>query len=162
MKHYHISFAHILCIINEERVAPLVFEIMKRVLFVSSFFWFQIQHNEYAQFHVYSIVSNINTHQKRGKKLQKEKKNIRHWFFQVDNVEKKKKIHSGGAKNWTLDVEIDMWRAFSHFNGTEMRNKSLIVADSVYEATTFNVNVGHWGICNDDLTPDNSILLSGK
>lgn len=162
MKHYHISFAHILCIINEERVAPLVFEIMKRVLFISSFFWFQIQHNEYAQFHVYSIVSNIITHLKKGKNCKKKKK-IRHWFFQVDNVEKnKKKSTLGVQKTKTLDVEIDMWRAFSHFNGTEMRNKSLIVADSVYEATTFNVNVGHRGICNDDLTPDNSILLSGK
>lgn len=97
VKHYHISFAHILCIINEERVAPLVFEIMKRVLFISSFFWFQIQHNEYAQFHVYSIVSNIITHLKKGKNCKKKKK-IRHWFFQVDNVEKKEKKSTLGVQ----------------------------------------------------------------
>lgn len=97
VKHSLISFAHILCIINEERVAPLVFEIMKRVLFISSFFWFQIQHNEYAQFHVYSIVSNIITHLKKGKNCKKKKK-TRHWFFQVDNVEKKKKNPLWGCK----------------------------------------------------------------
>lgn len=98
VKHYHISFAHILCIINEERVAPLVFEIMKRVLFISSFFWFQIQHNEYAQFHVYSIVSNIITHLKKGKNCKKKKKSVTD-FFKWTMLKKRKKIHSGGAKN---------------------------------------------------------------
>lgn len=97
VKHYHISFAHILCIINEERVAPLVFEIMKRVLFISSFFWFQIQHNEYAQFHVYSIVSNIITHLKKGKNCKKKKK-IRHWFFSSGQCWKKEKNPLWGCK----------------------------------------------------------------
>lgn len=36
--------------------------------FISLFFWFQIQHSEYAQFHVYSIVSNIITHLKKKRK----------------------------------------------------------------------------------------------
>lgn len=93
VKHYHISFAHILCIIDEERVAPLIFEIMKRVFFfISLFFWFQIQHSEYAQFHVYSIVSNIITHLKKKKKKKIAiGKKISLWFLQVDNVAKKKK-----------------------------------------------------------------------
>lgn len=93
VKHYHISFAHILCIIDEERVAPLIFEIMKRIFFISLFFWFQIQHSEYAQFHVYSIVSNIITHLKKKEKKKKRlqlKKKISPWFLQVDNVAKKK------------------------------------------------------------------------
>lgn len=98
VKHYHISFAHILCIINEERVAPLVFEIMKRVLFISSFFWFQIQHNEYAQFHVYSIVSNIITHLKKGEKIAKRKKNPSLIFSSGQCWKKEKKSTLGVQK----------------------------------------------------------------
>lgn len=93
VKHYHISFAHILCIIDEERVAPLIFEIMKRFFFISLFFWFQIQHSEYAQFHVYSIVSNIITHlkKKRKKRLQLEKKSVSD-FYKWTMLQKRKKI----------------------------------------------------------------------
>lgn len=98
VKHYHISFAHILCIINEERVAPLVFEIMKRVLFISSFFWFQIQHNEYAQFHVYSIVSNIITHLKKGGKNCKKKKKSVTDFFKWTMLKKKGKKSTLGVQ----------------------------------------------------------------
>lgn len=58
--------------------------------FISLFFWFQIQHSEYAQFHVYSIVSNIITHLKKKKKRLQLKKKISPWFLQVDNVAKKK------------------------------------------------------------------------
>lgn len=61
--------------------------------FISLFFWFQIQHSEYAQFHVYSIVSNIITNLKKKRKKEKKiaiEKKISPWFIQVDNVAKKK------------------------------------------------------------------------
>lgn len=92
VKHYHISFAHILCIIDEERVAPLIFEIMKRIFFISLFFWFQIQHSEYAQFHVYSIVSNIITHlKKKEKKIAIEKKKSVPDFYKWTMLQKRNK-----------------------------------------------------------------------
>lgn len=88
VKHYPISFAHILCIIDEERVAPLIFEIMKRIFLLACSFDFK-----------FNIVSTPNftsiqyhyAPKKKEKKIAIEKKKSVPDFYKWTMLQKRNK-----------------------------------------------------------------------